>query len=162
MVQIGNQVTKLKILGNFCVLACMVDFCMPGHINLLDKGLYLYQQCFQEDLKCKMDSKNYPPRYHFNIADLKETHNFFTKARILNYHLRGGRIDTMTGEADINGKILIPILLGWCSYRLIHTYEGTLILLRTIMGIQSFLSILNSCTHKCVCLQQIMTILLLI
>ena len=66
----------------------------------------------KEDLRHKMESKHYPPRYQYEIVDLTRSHNFFTEARIIKYHLKGGRIDSMDGEGEINGKIVIPSLTG--------------------------------------------------
>lgn len=59
-----------------------------------------------------MELKHYPPRYQYEFADLTESHNFFTKTRILEYHLKGGKIETMDSEGDISGKIVIPSLTG--------------------------------------------------
>ena len=65
---------------------------------------------FKEELKQKMRAKNYPPRYEYEIADLTKSHSFFTVPKILEYYLRGGKIDTMDGEGKINGEIVIPSL----------------------------------------------------
>ena len=65
-----------------------------------------------EELKRKMDSKHYPPRYQYEIVDLTEFHNFFMRARIVKYHLKGGKVDDVDGEREIHGDIVIPSLTG--------------------------------------------------
>ena len=65
---------------------------------------------FKEELKRKMEVRHYPPRYQYQIADLTKSHSCFTVPKILEYHLRGGMIDTMNGKEEINGKIVIPSL----------------------------------------------------
>ena len=65
-----------------------------------------------EDLKRNMESKHYPPRYHYEIADLTKYHSFFTQPRIVKYHLKGGKVDDLDGEKDIYGEIVIPCLTG--------------------------------------------------
>ena len=65
---------------------------------------------FMKELKRKMEVKHYPPRYPYEIADLTKNHSFFTVPKILEYNLKGGKIDTMDGEGEINGEIVIPSL----------------------------------------------------
>ena len=65
---------------------------------------------FKEELKRNMEVKHYPPRYQYEIADLTKNHSFFTVPKILEYNLKGGKIDTMDGEDEINGEIVIPSL----------------------------------------------------
>ena len=65
---------------------------------------------FKEDLRKKMKAKNYPPRYEYEILDLTKSHSFFTVPKSLEYSLKGGKIDTMDGEGEVNGEIVIPSL----------------------------------------------------
>ena len=57
-----------------------------------------------------MQTKNYPPRFKYEIAYLTKCHGFFTVPKILEYYLRGGKIDTVDGEGEIYGEIVIPSL----------------------------------------------------
>ena len=73
-----------------------------------------YEACeddtFREELRRRMNAKHYPPRYKYEIVDITKSHSFFTVPKILKYNLKGGKIDTMNGEEEINGKIVIPSL----------------------------------------------------
>ena len=62
----------------------------------------------KEKLKQDMDAKRYPPRFNYKIADMTKSHTFFNEPKILEYNLKGGKIDTMDDEGEINGEIVIP------------------------------------------------------
>ena len=65
---------------------------------------------FKKELRRRMNMKHYPPRYHYEIVDLTRDCSFFCKPKIVEYCLKGGKIDTMDGEGKIIGKIVIPSL----------------------------------------------------
>ena len=59
-----------------------------------------------------MDLKKYPPRLLYEAVDLTKSLDFFTRPRILEYRIKGGKIPTMDGDAKNTGKIAIPLLNG--------------------------------------------------
>ena len=59
-----------------------------------------------------MELKEYPPRFKYEIFDVTEKQDFFTRPKILGYKLKGGRVDTMDGDKEAQGKIVIPSLSG--------------------------------------------------
>ena len=61
----------------------------------------------KDELERKMNMNQYPPRYHYEIVG---SHSFFTEPKILGYILKGGKMVTIDGEGEVNGKITIQCL----------------------------------------------------